>query len=159
VDRKLSKPFTFGRSHWYVIGWGDCGVRFKTCSRISAEFAISMLISTVSRTWQHAGITCGVHFGDTNEPASIVVKPVRASLSTSSIFVANGTVSFSFCSPSLGPTSTMRTWSGRLFAAEANVLLRDGWRAARRAERRQMNLADILEGCRSSPRVVWIALG
>lgn len=51
----------------------------------------------------------------------MVAKPVPASLSTNSIFVARGTVCFSFCSPSRGPTSTMRTWSVRLAAAEANV--------------------------------------
>lgn len=44
----------------------------------------------------------------------MVVNPVLASLSTSSILVARGTVCFSFCSPSRGPTSTMRTWSARL---------------------------------------------
>lgn len=22
MDKKLSNPLTFGRSHWYVIGWG-----------------------------------------------------------------------------------------------------------------------------------------
>jgi hypothetical protein len=68
-------------------------------------------------------LTCGTHFGETKEPASIVVNPVFASLSTSSIFVARGIVCFSFCNPSRGPTSTMRTWSARLDAAEANVLL------------------------------------
>jgi hypothetical protein len=40
MERKLSKPLTFGRSHWYVMGCGDCGVRESTCSRISAELAI-----------------------------------------------------------------------------------------------------------------------
>jgi len=67
-------------------------------------------------------LTCGTHLGETKEPASMVVNPVLASLSTSSILVARGTVCFSFCSPSRGPTSTMRTWSARLLAAEANVL-------------------------------------
>lgn len=38
--RKLSKPLMLGRSHWYVIGCGDCGVLFSTCSSISAELAI-----------------------------------------------------------------------------------------------------------------------
>jgi hypothetical protein len=67
-------------------------------------------------------LTCGTHFGETKEPASIVVSPVFASLSTSSIFVANDIVCLSFCSPSRGPTSTMRTVSEWLEAAEANVL-------------------------------------
>lgn len=104
VERKLSSPLTFGRSHWYVIGRGEVGGRERTCSSISAELAI-----------------CGTHFGATKEPASMVVKPVFASLSTKSIFVASGTVCFSFCNPSRGPTSTMRTWSARLEAAEAKA--------------------------------------
>lgn len=87
--------------------------------------------------------TCGVHFGDTNEPASMVFKPVRANLSTSSILVATGMLCFSFCNPSLGPTSTMRTKSARLDAAVAKVRLEHGCRAARRAERKQMNFEDI----------------
>lgn len=40
VERKLSSPLTFGRSHWYVIGRGDGGGRERTCSSISAELAI-----------------------------------------------------------------------------------------------------------------------
>jgi hypothetical protein len=51
--------------------------------------------------------TCGTHFGETKEPASIVVTPVAASFSINWIFVSNGTIFFSFCSPSRGPTSTI----------------------------------------------------
>jgi len=57
--------------------------------------------------------TCGTHFGATNEPASIVCKPVFANRLTSSIFVSAGILLFSFCKPSLGPTSIIRTWSAR----------------------------------------------
>lgn len=127
--RKLSSPRTLGRSHWYVIGCEDCGAFWSTCCSISDEFAI----------W-------GVHLGDTNEPASIVFSPVCARRSTNSILVATGMLCFSFCNPSLGPTSTMRTKSGRLDAAVAKQRGRDGWRAARRADRRQTNLEDIVEG-------------
>lgn len=40
VERKLSSPLTFGRSHWYMIGRGEVGGRERTCSSISAELAI-----------------------------------------------------------------------------------------------------------------------
>lgn len=54
----------------------------------------------------------------------MLVSPVRASRSMSSIFVANGIVAFSFWSPSRGPTSTIRTWllneGGRASVAVAN---------------------------------------
>ena len=73
----------------------------------------------------------------------MVVKPVLASLSISSILVANGIVFFSFCNPSRGPTSTMRTWSARLEAVEANVLGRYVWRTTRRAERGLKNFEDM----------------
>jgi hypothetical protein len=52
-------------------------------------------------------------------------------------------VFFSFCNPSLGPTSTIETLSVRLDAEAAKVLRWHGWRAARRAERRQVNLEDM----------------
>lgn len=39
----------------------------------------------------------------------MVVRPVLASLSINSTFVANGTIVFSFCRPSRGPTSTILT--------------------------------------------------
>jgi hypothetical protein len=69
--------------------------------------------------------------------------PVCANLSTNSILVATGIACLSFCNPSLGPTSTMRTWSARLDAAAANVLRWHGWRAARRAARRHVNFEDM----------------
>jgi hypothetical protein len=71
------------------------------------------------------------------------LSPVCANLSTSSILVATGMVFFSFCNPSLGPTSTIETLSARLDAEAAKVLRWHGWRAARRAERRQVNLEDM----------------
>jgi hypothetical protein len=39
------------------------------------------------------------------------VTPVFASLRINSSFVSRGIVLFSFCRPSLGPTSTILTWS------------------------------------------------
>ena len=59
--------------------------------------------------------TCGTHFGCEKDPASMVSTPVPASLLTSSILVAAGILVFSFCSPSLGPTSIILTWSANAF--------------------------------------------
>lgn len=44
----------------------------------------------------------------------MVWSPVLASRRTSSILVSTEMLLFSFCKPSRGPTSTMRTWSARL---------------------------------------------
>ncbi len=55
---------------------------------------------------------CGIHFGETKAVASIARRPASARRSISSSFTAVGTSPFSFCSPSRGPTSTMRTLSG-----------------------------------------------
>lgn len=52
--------------------------------------------------------TCGTHLGDTNEPASMLRTPVFASLLINSILVSRDIEVFSFCSPSLGPTSIIR---------------------------------------------------
>lgn len=76
--------------------------------------------------------TCGTHFGATKEPASIVLSPVLASLCTSSIFVSAGMLVFSFCKPSLGPTSIIRTWSAAAREVVEKVR-RERWRKARRA--------------------------
>lgn len=55
--------------------------------------------------------------------------PVRDNRLMSSIFVLSGIDLFSFCSPSRGPTSTMRTSSAcRLVLVESDLLA--GWRCA-----------------------------
>ena len=59
-----------------------------------------------------ASAICGTHFGDTNDVASIAGTPASASVSISATFTSVGTIAFSFCSPSRGPTSTMRTAFG-----------------------------------------------
>lgn len=46
--------------------------------------------------------------------ASIVVKPVFDKRLINSILTAAGKIVCSFCKPSLGPTSTIRTFVGRL---------------------------------------------
>src|SRR5215470_8759417 len=52
---------------------------------------------------------CGTHFGETNAVASTAGRPASARRSISSSLTAVGTSPGSFCSPSRGPTSTMRT--------------------------------------------------
>ena len=53
--------------------------------------------------------TCGIHFLETKEVASMVLKPVFVSRSISSVLIFVGTRNFSFWSPSRGETSTIRT--------------------------------------------------
>jgi hypothetical protein len=55
---------------------------------------------------------CGTHLALTNDVASMEVSPAAARRAIKSILVAVGTIAFSFCSPSRGPTSTMRTRLG-----------------------------------------------
>src|SRR5215468_4855867 len=59
-----------------------------------------------------ASAICGTHLGETNAVASTAGKPASESWSISAILVSVGTVAFSFCRPSRGPTSTRRTWRG-----------------------------------------------
>src|SRR5262245_23805967 len=56
---------------------------------------------------------CGIHLGDTKAVASMAGRPAAPSRSISSSLIAVGTSAFSFCSPSRGPISTMRTLPGR----------------------------------------------
>src|SRR5690349_3325778 len=59
---------------------------------------------------------CGTHFGETKLPASIDLRPAASSFSMSATLVAVGSVACSFCSPSRGPTSHMRTSRGSVIA-------------------------------------------
>lgn len=79
-------------------------------------FEIPRLIGQVFHTW-------GTHLGATKDPASILRSPVIASRCISSIFVFRVIVAFSFCSPSLGPTSTIRTTSSLPVLAVDKLLL------------------------------------
>jgi len=58
---------------------------------------------------QHNSITWGTHFGDTKLVASTTGNPEETNLWISSTFTDVGTIFFSFCRPSLGPTSTIFT--------------------------------------------------
>lgn len=57
--------------------------------------------------------TCGTHLGETKLVTSMLGRPACESRSTSSILAEVGTISFSFCRPSLGPTSTTFTNDGK----------------------------------------------
>ena len=59
-----------------------------------------------------ASAICGTHLGETNAVASIAGKPASARASISATFASVGTIAFSFCKPSRGPTSTSRTALG-----------------------------------------------
>ena len=58
-----------------------------------------------------ASASCGIHFGLTKLVASIVRSPVPERRSINSILALAAMIVFSFCRPSRGPTSTMRTAS------------------------------------------------
>jgi hypothetical protein len=57
---------------------------------------------------------CGTHLGETKAVASIALSPAAARRWISSTLIAVETGFFSFCRPSRGPTSTMRTLLGRV---------------------------------------------
>lgn len=56
--------------------------------------------------------TWGTHFGETKLVASTICSPEETSIFINSTFTAVGTISFSFCNPSLGPTSHIFTNPG-----------------------------------------------
>lgn len=86
-------------------------------------------------------LTCGTHLGATNDPASIVSRPVLARRSMSSIFVSSVMIFFSFWRPSRGPTSTSLTRLSREVLAVAKPRRRgtcDCLQALQIAERRNV---------------------
>src|SRR5882724_5935548 len=85
---EASYPFSFGTSTWNSPG------RWLTPRNTVSEFTI-----------------CGIAFGDTKAPTSTVCKPAPTSASMNAMRSAALTGVFSFCRPSRGPTSTMRTLS------------------------------------------------
>src|SRR5215467_5195728 len=70
-----------------------------------------------------ASAICGTHLGETNAVASMAGKPASESRSISAILVSVGTVAFSFCSPSRGPTSTNRTRRGSFVVVATNGVI------------------------------------
>jgi len=70
-------------------------------------------------------ITCGTHFGDTKLVASTTDKPAATNLCISCIFTDVGTLPFSFCRPSRGPTSTIFTKLGRSHITWRQIISRE----------------------------------
>jgi hypothetical protein len=83
-----SSPYVFGTSALYRGPGGSSGHS-----------------SAASASW-------GTHLGETKLVASISVSPLAASADMNAAFAAVGTGTGSFCSPSLGPTSMIRTTLG-----------------------------------------------
>src|SRR5882757_950152 len=65
---------------------------------------------TPRSTWSEP-IICGIAFGDTKAPTSTVCSPALINASIKAMRSSTLTAVFSFCRPSRGPTSTMRTFS------------------------------------------------
>ena len=65
--------------------------------------------SVAQNPLSHDLLTWGTHLGATNAPSSMRRTPVWASRRISSSLDCRDIAVFSFCKPSLGPTSTMRT--------------------------------------------------
>lgn len=82
----------------------------------------------------------------------MILRPLFASLLTSSIFVSADMLVFSFCSPSRGPTSTIRIWSAnaRLECVKERVLHAAG-REVVLLRRARVAGSDILFGFGTSP--------
>ncbi|MCY1540165.1 hypothetical protein D9M68_757870 [compost metagenome] len=77
-------------------------------------FGVSTEYSVPGRRWMRditsaPSAICGTHLGETNEAASILTKPASVSWLTSATLTSVGTMAFSFCRPSRGPTSTIFT--------------------------------------------------
>src|SRR5215831_7938925 len=72
-----------------------------------------------------ASAICGTHFGETKLVASIAGRPASVSRSIRPTLTSVGTVPFSFCRPSRGPTSTMRTRRGSFIERSIAMLAID----------------------------------
>src|SRR4030095_10469980 len=72
-----------------------------------------------------ASAICGTHFGETNAVASIARNPASVSASIKATFSSVGTIAFSFCRPSRGPTSTRRTMEGSLTLRVIRLAIRE----------------------------------
>src|SRR5216683_3037463 len=71
----------------------------------------SALARLTPRSTESEFTICGIAFGDTKAPTSTVCSPASTSASMNAMRSATLTGVFSFCRPSRGPTSTMRTES------------------------------------------------
>ena len=76
-----------------------------------------------------ASAICGTHFGDTKDVASSWRTPAASRRSHRSTFTSVETGCFSFCRPSRGPTSVIRTDDGRFMC-----FVPSGWYGKQRRE-------------------------
>src|SRR5690606_13514766 len=119
-----SRPFSFGTRNGYHTP--SAARQLRISSAMSPEAAI-----------------CGTHFGETNAPASTFLRPALRSRRMSSSLVCEVMGLRSFCRPSRGPTSTIRTVGSRTGGAVvvvgilvANESGRRGEKGRRRGEKR-----------------------
>lgn len=84
------------------------GIRTGSCRRSFPRIDLTALLDSSVR----ASANCGICFGETRDVNSMVRRPAARSREIRSIFVDVGTCCLMFCSPSRGPTSTMRTAGG-----------------------------------------------
>ena len=88
-----------------------------------AEYRVPLRASS-DATNSPASASCGTHFGWTNDATSISLVPASASKWMNCALSSVGTVSVSFCRPSLGPTSTILTLSTSRLVDRTSVLQR-----------------------------------
>jgi hypothetical protein len=115
----FSRPFALGANTGNLI-W-RCWAKGKICFMTVAP----------SASW-------GTHLGETNEVASMLRSPAEASPWMSSTFIGVAIDCFMFCSPSLGPTSTIRTADAS--SREADVTKARYWNSSgnRKPERKSL---------------------
>jgi hypothetical protein len=91
---------------------------------VSAEYKAPDRRAILLKTSALSAI-CGTHLGDTNDAASMLVKPAAAKRLINSTFTKVGTCIASACKPSRGPTSTMVTRPGKVATFENIVCVND----------------------------------
>jgi hypothetical protein len=74
-----------------------------------------------------ASAICGTHLGLTNADTSIRGRPADERRSTNAVLSAVDSAACSFCSPSLGPTSTIETLAGRIRSSSISMSTNPGW--------------------------------
>ena len=109
IDVGARKAFRRRGEHRDQLGAGGLrGLIALLVRHQHVEFAIRVMADAA----QHLGpnpTICGIAFGDTKAPTSTVCSPAPISASMKAMRSATLIGVFSFCRPSRGPTSTMRT--------------------------------------------------
>ena len=109
---RLRERFGRGDEHRHLVGARRAAPpRSPSCSA-SAPDSARRACARMRAITSAASAICGTHFGDTNDVASIAGRPASVSMSISATLTSVGTIAFSFCKPSRGPTSHSRTARG-----------------------------------------------